>query len=296
MLAIEHRSSLSRALGPAGQKPVSDGALVAFKLAVVAALSPVASAVLLNAEYGATGVVRGGVLPGATGLVVTLDRSGYTGHTTARVVELVPEWDADRAKRIEASGVKLLVYYHPDSATARQTEELATQGGRSCLEAQTPLFLEVLTYSPDQARARLSSGERRYAVVEAARRPTSIPGVDVLKAEFPLDVTVAFDVAEWEAACRELMDASILPWVLLSAGVDIDTYLKQVAVAAQAGPSGVAAGRAIWRKATVLPPRECDSFLASSIARKRMERVTGLCQALARPWSAGLPSTLVTSR
>ena len=151
----------------------------------------------------------------------------------------------------------------------------------------------MLTSSPDQVRPRLASGERRSAIAEAARRSTAIPGEDVLNAEFPLDVTVAPDVADWEAACRQLTDASTVPWVLLSAGVDIDTYLKQVAVAAQAGASGVAAGRAIWRK-TQLPPRERDSFLVS-VARERMERVTAPYHALACPWSAGLPSTLATS-
>jgi tagatose 1,6-diphosphate aldolase len=293
ILAIDHRNSLRRALDLRAPDAISNEALLAFKQAVVAALAPVASAVLLDAESGAARAISTGALPGATGLVMALERSGYTGNPAARVSKVLPGWNAERAGQMGTSAVKLLVYYHPDAPTAPQTEALVRQVAASCREADVPFFLEPLSYSLYPAQRRLPPGERRRVVVETARRLTAIPGVDVLKAEFPLDITHQDGTtgpvkAKWLAACRELTEASSVPWVLLSAGVDFETYLHQVVVAASAGASGVAVGRAVWQEATELPAGEREGFL-STVARQRMVRITALCQALARPWTAILP-------
>jgi len=282
ILAIDHRNNLRRALNPRDPDAVPDEALVTFKRKVVAALAPEASAVLLDPEYGAAPVVASGALPGGVGLIVALERTGYAGDPTARLSELLPGWSPQRAARMGASGVKLLVYYHPDSPTASQIESLVHRVAAESAEAEVPLFLEPLSYSLAPARPRLSPEERRRVVVETARRLTRIPGVDVLKAEFPVDVAAVADEAEWLEACRELTVAAHVPWVLLSAGVDFETYLRQVAVAAHAGASGVAVGRAVWKEATELPPEERGAFLAT-VARERMARVAALCRALACP-------------
>jgi len=284
ILAIDHRNNLRRSLNPQEPEALPGEVLTAFKRQIVAALAPVASAILIDPEYGAAQVIATGALPGTTGLIVSAERSGYTGDPIARVSELLPDWNVQKAGRMGASGVKLLVYYHPDAPTASQIESLVRQVAADCAEADVPLFLEPLSYSPDPDQRKLSSQERRRVVVETARRLTTIPGVDVLKAEFPLDIAVVPDEAEWLAACQELTKASRVPWVLLSAGVDFETYLRQVAVAARAGASGVAVGRAVWKEATDMPPEERGVFL-STVARERMARVTALCQALARPWT-----------
>jgi tagatose-1,6-bisphosphate aldolase len=283
ILAVDHRGSLRRALNPRDPAAVSDEALIAFKREIVGALAPTTSAVLLDPEFGAEQSIAGSALPGTTGLIVALERTGYTGDPAARISALLPGWDAHRAARIGASGVKLLVYYHPEAPTASQTEALVRDTAAACAEAEVPLFLEPLSYSPDPARPKLTPEERRRTVVETARRLTAIHGVDLLKAEFPLDVAAVPDEAEWLAACQELTEASRVPWVLLSAGADFDNYVLQVLAATRAGASGVAVGRAVWQEATDEPPADRVEFL-TTVARQRMQRVAALCQALARPW------------
>ena len=283
VLAIDHRNNLRRSLNPQAPDTVPDEALTEFKLAVVGTLAPVASSILIDPLYGAGPAITGGALPGTRGLIVSLERSGYTGDPSARVSELLPDWNAQKVVRMGASGVKLLVYYHPDAPPAPRIEALVRQVAADCIEADVPLFLEPLSYSPDPARRKLSPPERRRVVIETARRLTAIPGVDVLKAEFPLDVAAVPDEAEWRAACVEMTQAARVPWVLLSAGVNFETFLRQVTVAAQAGASGVAVGRAVWKEAVDLGPEQRGVFL-STVARERMARVTALCQALAHPW------------
>ncbi|MDY0020337.1 MAG: hypothetical protein RBT47_10065, partial [Anaerolineae bacterium] len=102
ILAIDHRNNLRRALNPQDPAAVSDAALTAFKQEVVAALGETASAVLLDPEYGAEPCITGGALSGSTGLIVALERTGYTGDPAARESGLVEGWDPQRAERLGA--------------------------------------------------------------------------------------------------------------------------------------------------------------------------------------------------
>jgi len=287
ILAIDHRNNLRRSLDPRDPDSVSDEALVEFKLAVVRSLAPEASGVLIDPEYGVEPVITANALPGKTGLIVAIERSGYVSSPNARMTELLPDWNVEKISRTGASGVKLLIYYHPDAPTAPQIEDLTREVAQACSDAEIPLFLEPLSYSLDPDQRKLTSQERRRVVVETARRLTTIRGVDILKAEFPLDIVAATNETEWLEACAELTEASAVPWVLLSAGVDFETYLHQVAVASRAGASGVAVGRAVWKEGIGLSPAERDRFL-SGAGRDRMAKVTSLCRTLSRPWTDGL--------
>ena len=285
IMAMDHRGSLRRSLNPQDPAAVLDEVLIAFKEDVTAALAPAASAALLDPEYGAKPCIASGTLPGTRGLIVTLERTGYRGDPAARVSELLAGWNPQRVLQLGASGVKLLVYYHPEAPTALAIEALVRQTADACARAEMPFFLEPLTYSPDPDQPKLSPEERRLVVVETARKLTAIPGVDILKVEFPLDIKAEPREAEWLVACRELEAASHVPWVLLSAGVDIETYLLQVIAAARAGACGVAVGRAVWQEATEQPAAERVEFL-HTIGRARMARIAAVCQALASPWHA----------
>jgi tagatose-1,6-bisphosphate aldolase len=121
-------------------------------------------------------------------------------------------------------------------------------------------MLEPLSYSLNENR-KLSSEEKRYVVTESAKRLTPL-NVDILKAEFPLDPSET-DESKWMMACREISAASHIPWILLSAAVDYDTYVRQVAVACNAGASGIAVGRAVWQEAVTMTGLERTSFLRS---------------------------------
>ncbi len=289
VFALDHRGNLRRALCPDAPDTVTPAEMSAFKQQVIGALAPAASAVLLDPEVGAAQGIASGALPGSTGLVVAVEATGYTGTPQARQSRILPGWSVEKAKRMGANAIKLLVYYHPDSPTAPDIEVLVRQVAAACAQHDLPFFLEPLSYSLDPALKKLPPAERRRVVIKTARRLV-IDGVDVLKAEFPLDITAEpgetaeSGEQEWAAACAELSEASAAPWVLLSASVDYETYLRQVSVACQAGASGVAVGRAVWKEAANLTGQERVDFLQGQ-AYWRMRRVTALCDALARPWT-----------
>lgn len=281
VLALDHRNNLRQALRPRAPEEVTAGDLVAFKQEVVAGVAEAATAVLLDPEFGGAQAIATRALPGDKGLVVALEATGYEGEAKARRSGILPGWSVAKAKRMGASAVKLLVYYHPGAHTASEIEGLVHQVAEDCTREDLALLLEPLSYSLDPEAGRLPPDERRRVIVETARRLVA-PGVDVLKAEFPGAST---GETEWADACRELSEASDAPWILLSASVDYETFLAQSEAACRAGASGVAVGRAVWREATGLVAQDRTDFLRGE-ARRRMARIAALCFSLARPWTA----------
>jgi tagatose 1,6-diphosphate aldolase len=276
-LALDHRQNLRKA-NPLFE---DDNELSRFKLDVTSALGKRATAVLLDPEVSAAQAVAERAIPGGVGLVVALESTGYTGDVTARHAQIIPGWSVEKAKHMGASAVKLLVYYHPDSPTAAEIEDFTSKVAQDCIQHDLVLMLEPLSYSLDE-RKKLSSDEKRYVVVETARRLTPLH-VDVLKAEFPLDVN-DMDESNWLKACREISSASVAPWILLSAAVEYETFLRQVTAACNAGASGIAVGRAVWKEAVSLTGSERQLFLRQT-ALHRLSRLTSLCHALARPFT-----------
>jgi tagatose-1,6-bisphosphate aldolase len=282
VLALDHRNNLRQALRPADPSSVPDAALTAFKQETIAAVGPAASAVLLDPQFGAAQCIASGALSGRVGLLVAVEASGYGGAAADRRSGVLPGWGVDKIRRMGANAVKLLVYYHPQASGASEQEAFVEQVASDCAVHDIPLFLEILTYSPDPTVKKLAPAEMRRAVIESARRLVG-PGVDVLKAEFPLDVTAEPDERVWAEACAELSAASRAPWVLLSGSTGYETFLRQVTVACRSGASGVAVGRAVWREATSVEGAARSAFLNGS-AHDRMARLTALVEALARPW------------
>lgn len=276
-LALDHRQNLRKA-NPAF---VEDAELSRFKLDVTQAMAHRATAVLLDPEVSAAQAIAQRAIPNNVGLVVAVESTGYTGDATARQAQIIPGWSVEKAKRMGASAIKLLVYYHPDSSTATEIEDFTSKIAEDCIKHDLVLMLEPLSYALDENR-KLSSEEKRYVVIETAKRLTPL-NVDILKAEFPLD-TNDTDESKWMEACRQISSASVTPWILLSAAVDYETFLRQVTVACNAGASGIAVGRAVWKEAVTMSGSERVEFLKTT-AKYRLSRLTSLCHALAKPYT-----------
>jgi tagatose-1,6-bisphosphate aldolase len=247
-----------------------------------------ASGVLLDPELGAAHTILDGSLPGDVGLIVAVETSGYTGPSTARASSLLTGWSVSQAKRMGADAVKLLLHYHPDAENAPAQEKLLMEVAEECADVDMPLFLETLAYSIDEAEPELTGEARCDVVVRTAHRLTALGG-DVLKCEFPCDLTVT-DRARWLEACREIEQASAIPWVILSAGVDDVTFEAQTETACRAGASGVLVGRSVWGDGVILAPPDRDAWLATE-GVARMKRLVEIVERDGRPWRERSPLT-----
>lgn len=280
VLALDHRQNLRKELHPASPEVTTYDEMVEFKRAVIRALAPHATGSLLDPEIGAAQCIADGSLPGTAGLLVAVEATGYLGESYARVSRILPGWSVEQAKRMGASAAKLLVYYHPDASNAADQERFVAETAAECRRHDFALFVEPLGFDPVSG-GKLTGEARRHCVIETARRLTALGG-DILKAEFPYDISVS-DEGAWADACAELDAASEVPWVLLSGGVDDATFERQVAVGCKAGASGVLVGRSVWAPSATMAPADRDAWLASE-GRRRLERLVRLVDEQGLPW------------
>lgn len=257
---------------------------VATKQEVVATLSTYASAVLLDPQYGLSPALH---MAGSSGLLLALEESGYTGDSTYRGIGFAEGWTIAKIKQMGASAVKLLAYYNPESGDlASEIEGVIRSVAEDCHKYDLPLFLEPLSYSldPDIKKDSAEFAEIRPRLVAETARRLSRLNADVLKMEFPIDAAHNSNHDEWAAACQIVSENSAIPWVLLSAGVDYETFEHQARIACEAGASGFLAGRAIWKEAIAMSPDGRRNFLGTT-AVDRICKLSDIAMAHARPWT-----------
>ncbi len=279
ILAIDHRANLRAAL----PQPITDAEFAAFKQQVIGALAGDASGVLTDPDFGITaGVVSGSITPGH-GLLAPIEVTNYDVHPSQREVEFIPNWSVRHIKRIGGDGVKLLLYYHPDAANAEKQRAIVRRLVDDCAAEDIPFFLEPIAYSLDPS-VPLTNADLLAITVDMARLFSSM-GVDVLKLQFPVDAAQNRDESTWRAACQQVSEACSVPWVLLSAGVDFDTFATQTRIACESGASGVIVGRAIWNESVTLLGAARETFLATT-GRDRVRQLRDLCSESARAWQS----------
>jgi tagatose 1,6-diphosphate aldolase len=286
MCAIDHRGALKRALNEKNPAEVSYQDMVDFKLDLCQAVAPFASAILLDPEYGAGQAIAAGLLPGPKGFLVSVEKTGYTGDSTARITELLPGWSVRKVKKMGASAVKLLIYFRPDlKDVASKQLDLVARLADQCLEEDIAFLVEPVSYPANEGEV----SSKKFAevkpglVIETARQITALP-IDVLKAEFPADIMFEQDEEKLLGLCQELNEASRLPWVLLSAGVDFESFRKQVKTACKAGASGFLAGRALWQEGAQIRSREERMAFFRNTAVPRLKELAEIADSYGKPW------------
>ncbi|MDX2163743.1 MAG: tagatose 1,6-diphosphate aldolase [bacterium] len=279
ILAFDQRGSYRKML-PAG---TSYEDAVAIKREIVVTLTQKTSAVLLDNQYGLTPAME---IRGGCGLLMSYEESGYSGDATYRKLIFNPDWTVEKIKKMGASAVKLLAYYHPHSgALADEIEGVIAEAVAECHRFDLPIFVEPMSYSLDANIAKESAdfaAQRPQIVVDTAERLCKL-GMDVLKLEFPVDAAFDDDRAGWQRWCEAVSRVSSVPWVLLSAGVDFEVFAEQAQIACNAGASGWLAGRAIWKEATAMSAADRTAFLTGT-AMARTERLAGIATS-SRPWT-----------
>ncbi len=278
VLAIDHRANLVDDMSDARGRRVSARDVIAFKQSGIRHLAGVSSAVLTDPGYGFPALLGSGAAADV-GLLAPLEVTDYSIHPSSRKTVFIEDWDVAKIKRSGCSGVKLLLYYHPDADNTSAQTDPVDRIVEQCAQSAIPFFLEPIVYSLDP-NASLNNDERAGAVVETARH-FSQRGVDVLKVQFPLNPEA--DERSWAPVLADLDEACTVPWALLSAGVSFDLFLKQAAAACRAGASGVIVGRAVWAEGMALQGHELDAFMRST-ARARMQALAAVCDLYGRPW------------
>ncbi|KRK99109.1 tagatose 1,6-diphosphate aldolase [Companilactobacillus futsaii JCM 17355] len=262
-LAIDQRGSLKKMLAAAANKPANEEDIVEFKKAISSELTPYASAILLDPEYG---LPASKVRADGSGLLVSYEKTGYDATEPGRLPDLISVWSVRRLKEAGADSIKFLLYIDPDEdkSILDQKEAFVERVGDECVAEDIPLFVELVTY--DDSIGDVKSAEyakvKPHKVIEAMKE-FSKPKyhIDVLKVEVPInldyvegfngDNPVVYTKDEAIKYFKEQSDATKLPYIFLSAGVSAQAFRDELHLAkdADAKFNGVLCGRATWKGA-----------------------------------------------
>jgi tagatose 1,6-diphosphate aldolase len=265
VVAADQRTKLVAAREAAGlSTDLPD--LQAFKLDLVRALGPDAPAMLLDPEIALPRVVDEHALPGRTGLIVSLERSGAVRTPAGlRQVELLPDVGADGVRRLGGAAAKLLVRLRADREdTAGENARVIRAAAADCAARDLLLVVETLVYRLDDESEAAFAGRRAELILGGAGLAEEC-GAKFLKLEYP----------GGEPECAAITGGLRCPWALLSAGVDHDTFVRQLRVALAAGASGFIAGRSIWKESAAMDAEARRAFLAGE-GRRRLGELLAL--------------------
>src|SRR4051794_32876586 len=148
--AMDQRGSLKKSIAAAKGVPadqVTSEQMEEFKVVVSRVLTPHASAILLDPEYG---------LPAAkarasnAGLLLAYEESGYDNTKPGRLPDLLPHVSVKRIVDWGANAVKILLYYTPfdDKGVNDIKHAFIERIGSECETYQIPFFLEFVGYDP----------------------------------------------------------------------------------------------------------------------------------------------------
>src|ERR1700682_5148113 len=111
--AMDQRGSLQKSLAAAkgvDQKAITWDMMSEFKTAVSKIVTPHASAILLDPEYG---LEAAKARASNAGLLLAYEESGYDNTKPGRLPDLLPHVSAKRIADWGANAVKILIYYTP---------------------------------------------------------------------------------------------------------------------------------------------------------------------------------------
>ncbi|MBA3326076.1 MAG: tagatose-bisphosphate aldolase [Rhodobacteraceae bacterium] len=258
VIACDQRGGMRSLLAsdPDAQKAISNAVLGDTKADIARYLASQASCVLVDPICAVPHLVDDGMLDRQTALLIGLDASGWDvspeGYRISNMVEGVT---ARRVRELGGTGGKIMIYLRSDTPAAN-VANLATLDAVVGDFAQEDLLLvvEFLTYQ-FEGESKEAYAAKTAELIEGGSRLCLDHGSKVLKIPFP-------GSAEACAAITRL--SGDVPWAVLSAGVNHETFLGQVETAMANGASGVIAGRSLWK--------DCIS-LDRAVTRGRLETV-----------------------
>jgi len=301
--AMDQRGSLKTAI--AKDKGVEKSAITPemlgeFKTAVTRVLTPYASAILLDPEYG-LGAAK--TRAKNAGLLLAYENSGYDNTRPGRLPDLLDVWSVARLVAAGADCIKILLYYSPfDPPHINDIKHAWVERiGGECAAADVPFFLEFVGYEEGADEKGLEYARKKPEVVVRSVEEFSKPEyrVDVLKVEVPVNLAfvagskackgdAAYTREQAKEHFRRAASVAKKPFIYLSAGVSNEVFNESLELAAEAGVkfSGVLCGRATWKDGIPVYAKRGVQALEDWLADQGVKNIKNVNERLkaASPW------------
>jgi len=302
--AMDQRGSLQKALATArgvDTKEITPEMMSEFKTAVTRVLTPHASAILLDPEFG---LDAARARSRNAGLLLAYELSGYDNTRPGRLPDLLPHVSVKRIVDWGADAVKILIYYTPmdDAAINDVKHAFIERIGAECEAYEIPFFLEFVGYDPKGGDEKgLEYAKAKPEIVRRSMEEFSKPQykVDVLKVEIPVNAEYVEGSSVYkgqkaytrEEALKHFRDAAAVaarPFIYLSAGVSNAQFTESLRMASEAGVdySGVLCGRATWKEGIPVYAKQGVKALEEWLQKEGVRNINAVNDAIqsAKPW------------
>jgi len=259
--AMDQRGSLQKALAKEKGSAVNDAMMEEFKILVTEVLTPHASAILLDPEWGLPGSKRRAK---NAGLLLAYEKTGYDKTGPGRLGDLLDHWSVRRLKEAGADCIKILLYYTPFDPKDINDKKHAwvERLGDECRANDIPFFLEFVGYEEGVDEKGFDYAKKKPQVVTESMREFTKDryGVDVMKVEVPVNMKFvegsksyagqkAYSKKEAIDFFHQAAKVATKPFIYLSAGVSNAEFTEALELAGESGVrfNGVLCGRATWK-------------------------------------------------
>jgi len=306
--AMDQRGSLQKSLASArgvDSKQITPQMMGEFKTIVTRVLTPHASAILLDPEFGLDAAAARSK---TAGLLLAYELSGYDNTQPGRLPDLLPHVSAKRIADWGADAVKILIYYTPfeEKSINDVKHAFIERIGAECETNEIPFFLEFVGYDPKGGDEKgLDFAKTKPEVVKQSMIEFSKLQykVDVLKVEVPINAEYvegssvykgqkAYSREEALRHFREAASVAAKPFIYLSAGVSNAQFIESLKMAAEAGTdfSGVLCGRATWKEGIPVYAKQGAQALEEWLQKEGVRNINAVNEAIrsATPWHAKL--------
>jgi tagatose 1,6-diphosphate aldolase len=312
--AMDQRGSLKSAIAKekgVDKKAVTDQMMAEFKEAVTRILTPHASAILLDPEYGLSAAK---VRAKNAGLLLAYEKSGYDNTQPGRLPDLLDHYSVRRLVGAGADCVKILLYYTPfDPRAVNETKHAWVERiGAECMGLDVPFFLEFVGYEENVDEKGIEYARKKPEIVARSMEEFSKPqyAVDVLKVEVPVNMAFVKDARsskgesvytreEAKEHFRRAASMAKKPFIYLSAGVSNDTFNESLELAAEAGTnfSGVLCGRATWKDGIPVYAKQGLKAFEEWLSKQGVANIENVNKRLqaAKPWFSFYGAASVTA-
>jgi tagatose 1,6-diphosphate aldolase len=309
--AMDQRGSLQKSLAVSrgvDVKEITPEMMSEFKTIVTRVLTPHASAILLDPEFG---LEAARARARNAGVLLAYELSGYDNTRPGRLPDLLPHVSVKRIVDWGADAVKILIYYTPYDETAINDVKHAfiERIGAECESYEIPFFLEFVGYDPKGGDEKsLEYAKHKPDIVRKSMEEFSKPQykVDVLKVEVPINAEYvegssvykgqkAYTRDEALKHFREAAAVAAKPFIYLSAGVSNAQFTESLKMASEAGTdySGVLCGRATWKDGIPVYAKQGAKALEDWLQKEGVKNINAVNEAIqpATPWYAkmGVP-------
>ncbi len=301
--AMDQRGSLKKSIGKAMGHDATNDDLTNFKICVTEVLTPYASAILMDPEYGLPTLAH---RASGTGVLLAYEKTGYDASTKGRLPDLLDEWSVCRLVEAGANAIKILLYYNAfdDKNINARKHAFIERVGAECKAYDVPFFLEPLCYDDafDEKGLDFAKLKPKYVAAYMTEFSKERYGVDILKVEVPVNMNyvagtkaykgseAAYTKEEALKLFKESSDAATKPFIYLSAGVTDDVFRETIQLAGESGAnfSGVLCGRATWQDGVAIFGAQGKDALEIWLKDRGVANIKALNEVIfkyAKPWT-----------